>query len=171
MSSSYLHDLAVDLLTAAEAAIAPECTGHVLPSRRYVSWTEPAHDLCSDDAGTDGSGQLNVWWDTFPSPQIIARGNVCAVRLLGTICVELARCVPDLDEDSTPFAPAVYEDAAEFMHVEAWPLLRGVTAWVAALGCAYKQIDASIPALSGGSASIRICATIELNDPDPACTL
>lgn len=169
MSSSLLHDLAVDLLAAAEAAIHPDCTGHQLPGRIYVAWTEPAHDLCTDD-GTDGSGQLVVWWDVFPQPKVISRGNACAVRLFGTICVELARCVPDLDEDGKPYPPEVYEAAAEFLNVDAWPLLRGVTAWVAGLGCSFKEIGSSSPAQSGGSASIRICATIELNDPDPACT-
>lgn len=170
MSCGYLHDVAVDLLSAAEAAIDPVCTGHVLPGRRYVNWSEPAIDLCSDDTGTDGSGQLVVWWDSIGA-RVVTQGNVCAVRLLGTICVQLARCVPDLDEHGQAHDPAMYEAAAEFMHGDAWPLIRGVTAWVASLGCAYKEIGSITPELGGGAASLRMCVTIELNDPDPACTL
>ena len=168
MSSSLLYDMASDLLGAAETAIGEPCTGHALPGRRYVSFDEPAHDLCTDD-DTDGSGQLVVWWGPIV-PTVQTRGKMCVVQPRGQLCVELARCVPDLDENGQPFPAATYDAAAEFMLTEAWPLLRGVTDWLAGLGCTWRVIQSGISSVGGGMAAFRVCAEVEINDPDPTCT-
>lgn len=170
MSSAYLHDLAVDLLVAAEAAVDPICTGNELPPRRYVSYGEPAWDICQGDERVAASGQLVTWWADV-QPVVSAQGRSCAIQYRGRLCVELARCFPSLSADSQPLPAEVYEAAAAVVSTDAWALVRGVGAWVASLGCSWAQIEDVFPSgPEGGMAAVRICIRLELDDPDPACT-
>jgi len=170
VSSAYLHDLTVDLLLAAEAALDPLCTGNELPPRRYVHFGEPAWDLCQGDEAIASSGQLVAWWGNVESV-VTAVGNRCAVQYRAQLCVELARCYPDLGSDSQPLPPAVYEGAAAILDTDTWALVRGVGAWLAGIDCEWRAMDPVVPSgPQGGMAGVRVCVRLSLNDLDPLCT-
>lgn len=170
-SATYLHDLVVDLLTAAESAIDPARTGNAsLPPRRYVSWGEPAWDVCVGDVDTGSSGQLVAWWDEVTT-DVSATGRMCAIRHVARLCVEVVRCVPSLEADGSPHPPAVYEAAAEVLSRDLWSLVTGLDEFWTSLGCESITVDEITPrGPDGGAAGARVCARVALNDrgPDPS---
>lgn len=116
-SADYLHDMASDLLAAAEAALDPARTGNAVIDRTFVSHAEPAWDLCEHDQLTVHA-VLGRHRQTSRQP--------CQVQPLIEWHVQVVRCVPTVDDSGTAPTADALDVSAETLLVDLWCLLTGL---------------------------------------------
>lgn len=120
--TTYLSSRLGELLTAATAGVTLARTGNAIPSRVFVSHGPPAVDFCTDD------GLLAVYLDKpavnldEPSVRITEQVGPKKRMPILRMCIELWRCVPNLDEQGTPPTVTALTTSANGLANDLWAL-------------------------------------------------
>lgn len=122
MPTTYLSGRLSELLTAATAGVTLARTGNAVPSRIYVSHGPPAVDFCDDN------GLLAVYLDNpavgLDAPSVRIAENTGPQKRMPVLrmCIELWRCVPNLDEQGNAPTAAVLTASANGLANDLWAL-------------------------------------------------
>ena len=174
MGVSYLGDLAVELLDAAQDALVAVTTGRAPPSESWISHDVPVSDYCCDD------GQLTVHlasldheafgtFNTEPPPQN------CASTPTARFVITVRRCHPTVNATGGSPTPARMDDASAGLLADLWAILTELydrrsagTLFSAPTLCADVEIGTAEPEPpQGGCAGWAIPVAVVCNDSGP----
>lgn len=177
-SATYVYDHAVELLAAALAGIDPARTGHDLPGRTYVGWSDPPADMNCSGAGTlVVSHRVNSATNVRnqPNAQGLA-GRRPRGRSLQVIRyrVTLFRCWPIQQRGTAAPDAATIDVAAKGLMVDEWCLTkhllqaaRDATLFTNTRPDQVAVRDAVLMPAKGGAAGVRLDVELDANDSGP----
>lgn len=148
--ATILADVAQDLLDNGVASLT--AAGRTIPDRLMVTHGQPVGEMLEDCVET-----LAAWVSAIGIPPRPPGTNHagCSTKSVVSLNLTLYRCVPTMQEDGSPFEPAVYDASGKALATDGWVLWFGIlAAWgdgslFEDLGLACSAFD-----VSGGTISL-----------------
>mgnify|MGYP001563391616 CR=1 FL=1 len=169
-ATSFLYDLAQEILDTAEDSLSQARTGHPAPNRVNVAWGEPPADECCGEGG-----QLTIHLDDDIAVTHATRGNQpCMILPTASFVITLFRChAGSSDNEPIPGSEVLDADAKSLM-ADLWALLTGIydaiadASLFADIDCATVTVGpAATLTPEGGCAGLTVRLSVALSDTGP----